>query len=545
MDHETQNSRVLAWNDACTGCDVISLRVPTRFWAASFLAALGIAPTGCGGRAERDDEGEEASSTTAGGTTASQGGSAGQGGTIALVGTSSAGAGTTAGAGGTISGAGAPGNSFPCESPTPVLNEDTGFVRCANGLVTRPFVGECPSSIPRAEARPDYDPEYDTCQYDSDCTDLPYGYCQGGALFPGFPYQTDTLICRYGCVTDSDCAADQICSCSDPIGVCVYSSCTVDADCEGDFHCARIANFNGCPSSTFACQTSADQCATNADCGSMTCDLGDGARVCKLNSCAAGRPFLVHDVARMAGVIGRSDWLDRATRPNRIGLDATLRERLARDWLRAARLEHASIAAFGRFLLELLAFGAPAELVNLTIQAMDDERRHAELCFALASEYAGVPLGPAELDLEGALPAPTLERSLVTAIREGCVGETIAALEAAELAERVSDAVLRAVLTRVAADEKRHAELAFRFVEWALSRLGEHGHALVESEIDGVRSELPSLTDPVDEPATSELARRGILNEGLARAVRAAALQAAVLPALEGQLAHARTRNAA
>jgi hypothetical protein len=253
---------------------------------------------------------------------------------------------------------------------------------------------------------------------------------------------------------------------------------------------------------------------------------------------------LVHDVARMAGVAGRSDWLEPPLCPNLTGLDTASRERLAQKWLHAARLEPASIAAFGRFLLELLAFAAPAELVTLTIQAMDDERRHAELCFALASEYAGLALGPRELDLEGALPAPTLERSLVTAIREGCVGETVAALKAAELAEHVSDPVLRSVLSRIAADEKRHAELAFRFVEWALSSSGERERAVVAGELDRVRSELASLA-PVDLAADNELLHRGIPSDGLSRAVRRAALGAVVLPGLEGLLDPARTRRAA
>jgi hypothetical protein len=175
---------------------------------------------------------------------------------------------------------------------------------------------------------------------------------------------------------------------------------------------------------------------------------------------------------------------------------------------------------------------------------MDDERRHAKLCFALSSEYAGMPLGPAELDLEGALPAPTLERSLVTAIREGCVGETVAALEAAELAERVSDPVLRSVLTRIAADEQRHAELAFRFVEWALSSSRDRASALVAGELERVRREL-ALLSPVEDSADSELASRGMLTEGLSRAVRRAALEAAVLPGLEGLLGPTHTRRAA
>ncbi len=142
------------------------------------------------------------------------------------------------------------------------------------------------------------------------------------------------------------------------------------------------------------------------------------------------------------------------------------------------------------------------------------------------------------------LPAPTLERSLVTAIREGCVGETVAALEAAELAEHVADPVLRSALTRIAADEQRHAELAFRFVEWALSKQRRPRAALVAGEIDRVRRELASLS-PIDDPAGSELERRGILSDGLSRAVRRAALEAAVLPGLEGLLEPARTRRAA
>jgi hypothetical protein len=197
-------------------------------------------------------------------------------------------------------------------------------------------------------------------------------------------------------------------------------------------------------------------------------------------------------------------------------------------------------------LLELLAFGAPAELVARTIQAMEDERRHAELCFSLASAYAGLPLGPGELDLQGALPAPSLEHSLVTAIREGCVGETVAALEAAELGERVADPVLRTVLARIAVDEKRHAELAFQFVNWALLRGDERLRALVASEIERVRHELASAVARIDDHSTdAELARSGVLGAELARTVRTAALEAAVLPGLESLIEAATALRAA
>jgi hypothetical protein len=47
-------------------------------------------------------------------------------------------------------------------------------------------------------------------------------------------------------------------------------------------------------------------------------------------------------------------------------------------------MEHASVAAFARFTLDLLALGAPADLVQSAQQALGDEIAHAELCFGLA-----------------------------------------------------------------------------------------------------------------------------------------------------------------
>jgi len=101
-------------------------------------------------------------------------------------------------------------------------------------------------------------------------------------------------------------------------------------------------------------------------------------------------------------------------------------------WREVGLMEHASIAAFARFTLALLAVGAPSELVMDSNAAAIDETRHAKLCFALASEYLGEPVGPGELCVEGALDGLSLEQLVVTTIAEGCVGETVAAVEAAE-----------------------------------------------------------------------------------------------------------------
>ncbi|HEY6080394.1 MAG TPA: ferritin-like domain-containing protein, partial [Polyangiaceae bacterium] len=151
------------------------------------------------------------------------------------------------------------------------------------------------------------------------------------------------------------------------------------------------------------------------------------------------------------------------------------------------RMEHASIAAFARFSLQLLSLGAPPELVDSCTQALADETAHTKLCFRIASAYAGRALGPGPLDIQRSLEQSSLAQIVELVIAEGCFGETSAALDALEAAQNASDPVIAASYARIATDEQRHAELAFRFVRWALER-GD------ESVPDAVRSAV--LTPP-------------------------------------------------
>jgi len=131
-------------------------------------------------------------------------------------------------------------------------------------------------------------------------------------------------------------------------------------------------------------------------------------------------------------------------------------------------MEHASIAACARFSLQLLALGAPPELVEACTRALADETEHARLCFQLASSYAGRTLGPGPLKIDGSLRCFSLAEIVDLVLAEGCFGETSAALEALEAADTQSDPVVRGVYAQIASDEQRHAELAFRFLRWAL-----------------------------------------------------------------------------
>jgi hypothetical protein len=146
------------------------------------------------------------------------------------------------------------------------------------------------------------------------------------------------------------------------------------------------------------------------------------------------------------------------------------RAALGAHWTAMGLLEHASIAAFARFSLQLLALGAPPGLIEDCTRALADETAHTRLCFELASAYAGHAISPGPLDVAGSLAVTTLPDIVDLVILEGCFGETNAALEALEAAALATDPVIRAAYARIAEDEQRHAALAFRFVRWALER---------------------------------------------------------------------------
>jgi hypothetical protein len=150
------------------------------------------------------------------------------------------------------------------------------------------------------------------------------------------------------------------------------------------------------------------------------------------------------------------------------------RAAIADGWQRVALAEHASIASFARLTLELLAHGAPADLILDATAAQADEVRHARAAFAIAARFAGHAIAPDRLPLDGGLDrSGDLAAVVRAAVLEGCVAETIAAEQVRRAAARASDPTLRHTLAAIADDEARHAELSWRLVRWALTQAPE------------------------------------------------------------------------
>ncbi len=144
---------------------------------------------------------------------------------------------------------------------------------------------------------------------------------------------------------------------------------------------------------------------------------------------------------------------------------------------RAAHDEAASVHAFAALHAELLAFGAPAELLARIQLAAADEVRHAAAVAALASNHGAACRRPTRTDI----PARTLHAIAVENAVEGCVRETWAALLAAHQATYAADPQIRHVMQVIAADEARHAELAWAIDAWLRTVLDEATWATVEA----------------------------------------------------------------
>lgn len=425
------------------------------------------------------------------------------------------------------------------EAPVVVAGKDAGYASCTGQWQHRPSITTCPSELPRSGTtcslvgQGGFGPELD-CTQDSDCADKPNGYCgDGGGDVWG-------CYCNYGCVQDSDCGQDQICLCGSPVGHCVSATCKSDADC-GDGLCATYTSEPGCGGTAFACQSPKDECTGDGDCPQgQQCTLSGDHRICQSPQCAIGRPFLVSGEERLASLVARGDWGAVGLAPSLGGLGEAEREALAARWAEVGLMEHASVAAFARFVLQLLSLGAPPDLVKGAQAAMVDETRHAEVCFALARAYAGAPIGPGPLSIDRAMESSDARSILVTAIHEGCVGETVAAIEAAETAARAQDPAVREALTAIAADETRHAELAWRYVRWAIGQNPD----LAEAAREAFERALAGGARQADAGDEGALIAHGVAGEGLRREIRRKALEGVVGPCARALFASGERRGA-
>jgi hypothetical protein len=185
------------------------------------------------------------------------------------------------------------------------------------------------------------------------------------------------------------------------------------------------------------------------------------------------------------------------------------RRRQGRAWdpvgayfARMAFEEAASVTAFRRLRAELEAHGAPTSLVDRAARSERDETRHARTMARTARRCGATP---ARVSRSARRRVP---RSLEAVAREnaaeGCVRETFGALLAAWQASHARAPATRRLMTQIAADEMRHAALAWAVAEWAEERLDAPSRNRVRSA--RMRA-LYSLGREIERPVDAALVR--------------------------------------
>ncbi len=418
------------------------------------------------------------------------------------------------------------GTTLDCATPETLVyanGEPTGFVRCADGAINRTEALPVPppAELPRCNG----DEMHRDCDRDEDCADGPNGLCAH------FDQEAATVCgCTYHCTDDADCARGEACIAGEVSGAggnaaCWPASCDAAADCPSA-ECGLSLTFTGCGySGGLDCRDALpDTCRVDDDCvgpgGHAECGLEGAAFACIRHDCSPGRPLLIAARARVAAAVARADWSEPPSPA------ATVEAELAAHWRSIAALEHASIASFARFTLQLLALGAPAELVLGAQEAAADEVRHAQFAYGLASAYGGAAVGPGPLVLHDAMPPLDAAGVLAALIDEACVGETLGAAEAFAAAEGCADPAIRAGLLNLAEDEARHAALAWRTLTWLLA---------VHPELrDFARARLAAMLTRPEPPASfaPDHARHGVPSPAARAAVHRHALSTVVSPVL-------------
>ncbi|HZN39536.1 MAG TPA: hypothetical protein VFD82_12080 [Planctomycetota bacterium] len=204
---------------------------------------------------------------------------------------------------------------------------------------------------------------------------------------------------------------------------------------------------------------------------------------------AWGRPLRVRGRQIHPELRSGSDWT-AGDRPDPSQLDEPTRHALAALWLHDAQKEHASVPAFSRISWQLAAAGAPADLLAWSHRAALEEIEHARACFALAAGYEGrshtVEPMP-DLLLDGLqVRGNVLEVMAKESLGDGCQLEDFNADVAAACAEVCQEPVTRAVLERIAVEERSHAEFSWALLHWLLAQHAATVRPVLERTLAGL-----------------------------------------------------------
>ena len=186
-----------------------------------------------------------------------------------------------------------------------------------------------------------------------------------------------------------------------------------------------------------------------------------------------GRPLRIRGRIVQPELKNGTDWCQGEV-PNPEDMDLKSRLALEALWLHDAKKEYASVPAFARLTWQLIALGAPSDLIRDLHLAGLQEIDHTKKCFALASGFGSgpqtiTPMFEILSDFDNIKGEP-FSFLAVDSLIDGCLLEGFNADSAEACALICQDPVSLKVIRQIAREERFHAELSWRVLEFCLSQ---------------------------------------------------------------------------
>lgn len=450
----------------------------------------------------------------------------------------------------------------PCNSPSPILSQqgrETGYSICTEGQMIK-------NGIVRCQQGPLPSENQVTSPYDN------YDRSQG-------------------CATHDDCGVEQQCYCGNGgIGQCVPSNCRecggrceVRTLVESDDTCGYDPFGSPVQVSLVCLMLDVNECYSNEDCGygasciPTTNDQGLPYLACQVDGLESsgfgaicGRPLCTNKTILEADLCEGAAWSDASLNTlSMINQDieqalenhlisnpeqtTLVKTELLDHWIAIAKLEHSSVASFSRLTLELMALGAPADLLLDTQRATMDEINHAQSALEIVSALHQKPMQFTPFPSAGISVRSERDSILRSCVQEACLGETLGVIEAEGELELMRNAnapnTLIKRLSTVLADESRHAALAWRTLQWLIE--SDVPNKLEKARrLDLITETLYSTAQKLLQPKRTPTVNLplvcpslGLLSEVHRAHLRAQGFQNVVLPVLEGFLGQVRVKK--
>lgn len=222
----------------------------------------------------------------------------------------------------------------------------------------------------------------------------------------------------------------------------------------------------------------------------------------------------------------------------RLSVSPAVRGRAIATWRGRMVNEHGSARVFEQLAAQMVGAGFSAGVVATCAGFAEEERTHGVLCGAVVEALGGEAVAPAlpESELPEHEDVSRREAVLRNVLSVSCLSESIAVALIGEERLRMPEGELRALLTRIYADEVGHARFGWGVVHEAAAdldaaareRLGDYLCAAFAHVEAHELSHLP-LTGPQPEGADDV----GVCDGGEARGLFYATVREVIVPRLD------------